>query len=64
MATKTVFLDEENNEMQCYLNNKGKVFISVGQASEDIAYSGFITLDKEDVNQLIKILSEIEKEME
>lgn len=64
MAIRTVFNDSDNNEMECYLNDKGKVFISVGQIGEDNAYySGYITLDKDDVNQLIKILSEIEKEM-
>jgi glycosyltransferase involved in cell wall biosynthesis len=63
MATRTVFSDNDNNELDCYLNDKGKVFISVGQPSEDIAYNGFITLSKKDVNQLIKILSELKKEM-
>lgn len=63
MATRTVFSDENNNEMDCYLNDKGKVFISVGQPGEDITYSGFIALNKEDVNKLIKKLTELEKEM-
>lgn len=63
MALRTVFNDNDNHEMDCYLNDKGKVFISVGQIGEDIAYSGFITLEKEDVNQLIKMLTELEQEM-
>jgi hypothetical protein len=63
MATRTVFNDADNNEMECYLNDKGKVYISVGASGEDIAYSGFITLEKPDVTQLIKILTELEKEM-
>jgi len=64
MATRTVFSDDNSNEMDCYLNDDGKVFISVGQTGDDNMYSGFITLDKNDVSQLIKILSELEKEME
>lgn len=64
MARKTVFEDENDNEMNCFLNDKGKVYIGVGQRSEDMIYSGYITLDKEDVRQLIKILSDCEKEME
>jgi len=63
MAQKTVFLDQNNNEMECYLNSEGKLYISVGQPSEDIVYNGYITLEKLDVKQLIKILSELEKEM-
>ena len=54
---KTVFEDGDNNEMNCFLNDKGKVYIGVGQRGEDMVYSGFITLDKEDVGQLIKILT-------
>jgi len=63
MATRTVFTDG-NNEMDCYLNVKGQVFINVGQIGEDNSiYNGFITLEKDDVKQLIKILTELEKEM-
>ncbi len=64
MAIRTVFNDSDNNEMECYLNDKGKVYISVGQTGEDAVYNGFITLDKEDVNHLMKILTELEQGME
>lgn len=63
MAVRTVFNDSDNNELECYLNHKGKVYMGVRQIGEDIGYSGFITLDKEDVNQLIKMLTEMEQEM-
>lgn len=63
MATRLVFEDEDNNEMNCFLNDKGKVYIGVGQRGEDMVYSGYITLDKEDVRQLINILKDCEKEM-
>lgn len=62
MATRTVFSDD-NSEMDCYLNDNGKVFISIGQPGEDIINSGFITLDKSDVSLLIKVLVDLEKEM-
>ena len=64
MPVKTVFTDNDNNEMDLYINDKGKLYISVGASGEDIHYSGFITLDKEDVNVLIKKLVDIEKEMD
>jgi hypothetical protein len=63
MAVRTVFNDSDNNEMECYLNDKGRVFISIGQTGEDITYNGYITLDKEDVGHLIKMLTEMEQEM-
>ena len=63
MTIRTVFNDGDNNELECYLNDKGKVYISIGQTGEDISNNGFITLDKEDVTMLIKMLSEFEQEM-
>ena len=64
MATRTVFTDENSNEMECYLNDKGSLLIKVGEPGESFENNGYITLDKEDVNKLIKILTEIESEME
>jgi len=40
MATKTVFIDPDNNEMDCFINDKGKLYISVGQTGDDAMYSG------------------------
>jgi hypothetical protein len=64
MALRTVLTDENNNEMECYLNDEGKVYINVGESGQDIHYSGYITLNKEDVNHLIKMLTDLESEME
>ena len=64
MATRTVFSDKDNNEMDCYLNDKGQLYIGVGQSGDDYIQSGFITLDKNDTMALIKILNEIVDEME
>ncbi|MDR6969273.1 hypothetical protein J2X31_003303 [Flavobacterium arsenatis] len=64
MALRTVFNDENDNEMDCYLNDKGQVFIQVGEYGSDISEKNFITLDKNDANELIKMLNEIVKEME
>ena len=66
MATKLLFYDNDNNEMECYLNDKGKLFLRVGQIGreDDVYYSGFITLDRDDVSQFINVLTELEQEME
>lgn len=64
MPTRTVFNDTDNNEMECYLNDTGKLFISVSQTGEHQQYAEFITLNKEDVQKLIEVLTEIEADME
>jgi len=63
MATKTVFSDTDNNELECYINDHGKIYIGVSQAGDDNIYSGYITLEKNDLTRLIKILSELQEEM-
>ena len=64
MPLKTVFVDHNNNEMELYLNEKRDLFINVGLTGEDAPYySGYITLDKQDVGDLIKKLVELEAEM-
>jgi hypothetical protein len=63
MATKTVFLDKDENEMECFINKDERVYIGVGKSGEDNIYSGYITLDKNDVQELIKILTELESQM-
>ena len=62
MAIRLVF-EDENNEMECFLNDKGKVYISVND-KEDKNLNGYITLDKDDVIELIKILKDAEEQME
>ncbi len=65
MPKRTVLFDEDNNELECYINDKGKAFISIGPKGEDELYhSGYITLNKADVDELVVILSELSKQME
>ena len=64
MPTKTLYSDEDNNEMICYLNDKRNLFISVSRSGENIAYNSLIILNRDDVKQLITTLTELEKEME
>lgn len=58
MAKRTVFSDEDNNELHFYLNTLGRLFITVGKADMQDT-NGYITLDKEDVKTLIKELQEL-----
>jgi hypothetical protein len=49
--------------MEYYLNDKGEAYIGVGHPEDNPPYSGFITLNKDDVTQLIKVLTEIRDNM-
>lgn len=61
MATRTVFEDNNGNEMDCYINDQGLIYISVGPRNEDHAYNwGYITLNRNDVQELMKVLKEAE----
>lgn len=64
MPTKKVFYDENNNEMDCYINDKGKVFIQIGETEAPINEKNYIVLDKNDVKEFIEVLQEIEKDMQ
>ena len=62
MPVKTVFIDDDDNELDCYLNDEGKVVISVKKAGDQHTHSRFIALEKEDVGLRIKFLKEIEQQ--
>ena len=65
MVTRTVFEDEDGNELQCYLNNALLVFISVGSKDDESGFnSGFITLERDDVGKLIEILQDAKLTMD
>ena len=65
MATRTVFEDENGNELQCYLNDALLVYISVDQKDDHTGYGGgFITLDSDDVGKLIEILQDAKRTMD
>ena len=63
MPVRTVFTDQDDNELELFVNDKGRLYIAVGELREDLTHQGYITLDKEDVQVLISKLSELEKEM-
>jgi hypothetical protein len=58
MASRKVFFDQDGNEMDCYANDKGDLYIGIHRVDDEIG-SGFITLKKEDVKELIKELQEL-----
>ena len=65
MATRTVFEDENGNELQCYLNDALLVYISVDQKDDHTGYGGgFITLERDDVGKLIDILQDAKRIMD
>ena len=65
MAKRTVFSDENNNELDYFINDKGQLYISVGAGDvEQSMYNGYIALEKDDVDELIKVLPELSKQMD
>ena len=63
MATRTVFDDENGNELECYLNRALQVYISVGDR-DDWQSGGSITLDSDDVGKLIEVLQDAKRIMD
>ncbi|GAB0156515.1 hypothetical protein CHRYSEOSP005_17800 [Chryseobacterium sp. Alg-005] len=62
MPKRTIFTDENDNEMELFVNQNGELYVAVGKLKEDY-YNGFITLNQEDVEELIKMLEELKNEM-
>jgi hypothetical protein len=65
MSTRTIFEDENGNELQCYLNDALLVYISVDQKDDHTGYGGgFITLERDDIGKLIQILQDAKQVMD
>ena len=62
MPIKFGFIDD-NKVMDIYINENGKLYISIGAVGENIHHNGYIILDKDYVKELIQVLVDIEKEM-
>ncbi len=58
MGFRTVFDDESGNELDVYPNSKGDLFIGINHNSDEPMGSGFVTMKKQDVQELIRILTE------
>lgn len=56
MPIKKVFVDDQNNELEMFINAKGQLCIMVGDADHEIYYSGQIALDKPDAIELFEEL--------
>lgn len=65
--TRKVFSDETNEgqELELFVNDKGRCFIQAGNLRSDgLDYTGWITLDLDDLNELISELQIIKKQMQ
>lgn len=65
MAKQTVFHDKDN-ELKCYINKDNKLYMEIARidSGDDPLGWGCVVLEKEDVKDLIKVLREIEKQMD
>lgn len=57
MAARTVFSDEGNNELSCYLESQTRIGFSIENISDTLIY-GSVSLSKSDIETLMKVLSE------
>lgn len=63
-ASKNLVLTNEENELKCWLNTNDFLYIEVGEVNAEVPYSkGHVTLDKDDVIELIKELKSLVKQM-
>lgn len=62
MIVKTVFADNEGNELECYLNEENILQIYVGSPSDEQSWRG-VLLDKDGMEKFIKALNELREEM-
>ena len=61
---RIVFEDRDNNELTFYINDKGLLYLSCGEIDSEYPDStGYICLDKEDVEDLIQELQNVLSEM-
>ncbi len=64
MSTRTIFTDEDNNQLECYVEEGRALFINVGAVDPpEIGNQKFIALGRNDVDKLIEVLTELKKEM-
>lgn len=61
MPVRKIFSDGDGNELQAYVNDKDKLFISVGDPKDDSPgfNQGYITLDRSDLNEFIDLLTDL-----
>ena len=62
MPSKTVFIDHDENEMEWYINDTGLLQMEVSSEIDTPGHA-LMSLDKMDVQKLIRMLTEIEKDM-
>ena len=63
MPTRKIFYDESGNELECYINTKGFVFLRIGEEGTDDFQRDSIELNHEDVKEFIQVLEELLQEM-
>lgn len=65
MPVRKIFSDDNGNELEAYVNEKAKLYILVGDSDPDSGglNSGYITLDRSDLDELIDLLMELKDQV-
>jgi len=64
MATRLTLVDDDGNAMECFLNKNNTVQVNVSTDSDELLSTASISLHKEHVQKLIRILTETLSTME
>lgn len=63
MAVNKIFSDETENELRVYINTNNLCFIGIENRGDDFI-GGWITLDSDDLTELISELIAIKKQID
>ena len=64
MAIKSVIRDEDNNEVDCFINTKGNVVITIKNSETPHDFSLVSLESKEEIDYLIERLKKLKEEIE
>lgn len=60
--TRKIFYDQNNNEMSFWINDNNQIFIQISD-SDNPMLANFITIDKEDAQELVDDLQYLVNEL-
>ena len=63
MAIKSIIRDNDGNELDCFINTKGNVVVTIKNSETPHEFSLISLEEKEDIDHLIERLTQLKKEL-
>lgn len=63
MPVRKIFIDSNQQQLEAYVNDDAKLFISVGSGDPEDQTGGYITLDRSDLDELIDLLMDLKDQV-